>query len=73
MSHTIRSFQEDRAILLQDEIAHKLGGSTSSTVERIVSLFVKHGVVSEFSLWNKMDEVLKDLGIDYDEIHEVSR
>lgn len=73
MSQTIRGFQEDQAILLQDQITKELGDSTTSSVERIVTLFVKHGVVSDYTLWKKIDEVLQDLGIDYDEIFEVAR
>lgn len=73
MSHTIRGFQDDQALLLQERIEKKLGDSTMSSVERILSLFVKHGVVSEYTLWKNIAEVLKDLGIDYDEIYEVAR
>lgn len=66
----INNFQLDQAILLQDQIQKKTGEYVA--VQRIVSLYVKHGVVSDYTLWAKSDEVLSDLGFAYDEIFEVA-
>lgn len=66
----INNFQLDQAILLQDQIQKKTGEYVAVT--RIVSLYVKHGVVSDYTLWAKSDEVLSDLGFAYDEIFEVA-
>lgn len=70
MNTAIRDFQLDQAILLQDRIAQKTREYIA--VNRIVTLFVKHGVVSDYTLWAKSDEVLSDLGFAYDEIWEVA-
>lgn len=70
MSHTIRGFQEDKAVLLVDAI-QKYDPTTLATVERVHALFVKHGVVSDHTHWIKINDVLDDLGYDYDEIFEV--
>lgn len=71
MSSTIRGFQEDKALLLADTIAKKTGDNVP--VIRIQSLMVKHGIVSDLTHWRRIDEVLHDLGYDYDEVFEVAR
>lgn len=70
MSHTIRGFQEDKALLLADDIAKKTGESIAVT--RIHALMVTHGIVSDPTYWARVEKVLNDLGFDYDEIFEVA-
>lgn len=69
MSHTIQGFQADRAVDLIERIAQETGNEVSTL--RVHSLMVKHGVVSERTYWAKVENVLNDLGYDYDEIFEV--
>ncbi|AWY06413.1 hypothetical protein SEA_TANDEM_84 [Microbacterium phage Tandem] len=69
MSHTIRGFQEDKALLVSDAIAKKVGDQVS--VERVHSLLVKRGIVSDMTYWRRIESVLADLGYDYDEVFEV--
>lgn len=70
MAETIRGFQEDKALLLVEAI-RKYDPSTLATAERAISLFVKHGIVNDFTHWSRVELVLADLGYDYDEIFEV--
>lgn len=64
------AFQMGRAILLQEQINTRM--NCHIAVERIKSLFVKHGIVGDYTLWEREDRVLKDLGYEYDEIWEVA-
>lgn len=70
MSHTIKGFQEDKAVLLVDTIM-KYDPTTLARVERVLSLFVKHSIFNDFTYWKNVEKVLADLGYDYDEIFEV--
>ncbi|QDH48092.1 hypothetical protein SEA_DEJAVU_85 [Microbacterium Phage DejaVu] len=70
MSHTIKGFQEDQAVLLADKILAKTGESIH--VDRVLRQIQNHGVVSEYTYWRKLPDVLDGLGFDYDEIEEVS-
>lgn len=70
MSHTIRGFQTDQAVLLADKIKAKLNEDID--VARIERALQTHGVVSDYTLWRKLPIVLETFGIDYDEIEQVS-
>ena len=70
MSHTIKGFQQDKAVLLVDTITN-YEPTTLATVERVLYLFTKHGIVSDYTYWARVEKVLADLGYDYDEIFEV--
>lgn len=69
--HTIRGFQEDKALLLVETIAKKTGDSIDAG--RVHYLMMKHGIVSDITYWRKVEDVLSDLGYDYDEILEVAQ
>lgn len=70
MAHTIRGFQEDKALLLVDDIAKKFGETIAVT--RVMSLFVHYGIVSDYTYWKAIERVVNKLGYDYDEIFEVA-
>lgn len=70
MAHTIKGFQDDKTLLLADKILAKTGESVGVT--RIYSALQNNGVVSEYTYWRKLPDVLKSLGFDYDEIEEVA-
>lgn len=70
MTHTIRGFQEDQALLLADKIMAKIGEDID--VDRIVRSLQTHGVVNDRTFWRKLPIVLSGFGIDYDEIEEVA-
>lgn len=70
MSHTIRGFQADQAVLLADKIMAKTGSDID--VDRIVTVLQTYGVVSDYTYWRKLPNVLDALGFDYDEIEEVA-
>lgn len=69
MSHTIRGFQADKALDLADAILDRTGESEG--VLRIESVLKEHGVVSDYTYWKQLPNVLADLGYEYDEIMEV--
>ena len=71
MAHTIRGFQADKAVLLADKILDKTGETIS--VDRIIRVFQTYGVVSDYTYWRKLPNVLDALGFDYDEIEEVAQ
>lgn len=71
MSHTIKGFQEDQALLLVDKIKTKI--DVDIDVNRIIRSLQTHGVVNDHTLWRKLPIVLEGFGIDYDEIEEVAR
>lgn len=70
MSSTIRAFQTDKAHHLVGMI-EGYDPKTLATDLRVKSLIIKHGIVSEFTYWERVEHVLNDLGYDYDEIFEV--
>lgn len=70
MSHTIKGFQEDQAVILVDKIKAKTGEDRS--VDVVVRVLQTHGVVSDYTYWRKLPSVLEALGFDYDEIEEVA-
>lgn len=69
MSHTIKGFQEDKAVLLAEEISKVTGEYTSA--ERVATVLQTHGVVNDFTYWRKLPTVLDAFGVDYDEIVDV--
>lgn len=70
MSHTIRGFQEDQAVLLADKIEKKTGEKVAPSY--IQSIIQRVGIVSDHTYWLKLPHLLSELGFDYDEIEEVA-
>lgn len=71
MAHTIRGFQDDQAVLLSDKIYAKTGEAVS--IDRIIRTLQTYGVVSDYTYWRNLPNVLYALGFDYDEIEEVAQ
>lgn len=70
MSHTIKGFQEDQAVLIVERVEEKMGDKLD--VDRVVRVLQTYGVVSDYTYWRKLPSVLDALGYDYDEIEEVA-
>jgi len=70
MAHTIRSFQGDKAVLLAEKIENKTGEFIEAS--RIETVLQTYGVVSDYTYWRRLPNVLEALGFDYDEIEEVA-
>ena len=70
MTTSITAFQAVKASHLVERL-EGFDPNTLATALRVESLIVKHGIVSEFTYWERVERVLNDLGYDYDEIFEV--
>ena len=70
MTTSITAFQAVKASHLVGML-EVFDPNTLATALRVESLIVKHGIVSEFTYWERVENVLNDLGYDYDEIFEV--
>lgn len=69
-ANAISNYQMDTALILSDDIAKATGEHIS--VERIVTLLVHNGVVSDYTWWKNQDKVVRALGFDFDMIWEVA-